>query len=99
MSEEIVRRAMQELSQTPLAPLPDGNRIWWLAEIRRRQEAARRVSQTMTRVRIITSVAALLAGSGLAIWLGNDLPGLTFLTTAGLLCATAAAVRVVMAKE
>ena len=99
MNEEIVRRAMQELSQTPHSPLPDGNRIWWLAEIRRRQDAARWVSQTMTRVRIVTSVAALLAGGGLAIWQGNDLPGLTFVTTAGLLCATAAALRVALAKE
>jgi hypothetical protein len=99
MSEEIVQRAMRQLSQTPFAPLPDGNRIWWLAEIRRRQETARRVSQTMTRVRIVTSAAVLLTGSGLAIWLGNGVPGLTFLTAAGLLCATAAVLRVVLAKD
>lgn len=99
MSEEIVQRAMRELSQASAAPLPDVKRIWWLAEIRRRQEARFRVVRIMDRVRIATSAAALLGAGGIAVWQGNDLPGVTFFTAAALICATAVGLRAVLAKE
>lgn len=99
MSEETVQRAMWELSQTPAAPLPDAKRIWWLAEIRRRQEARLRVMRIMDRVRIATSAATLLGAVGLAVWQGNDLPGVTFFTAVSLVVAAVIGVRAVLNQE
>lgn len=99
MSEEIVQRAMRELLQGPAAPLPDAKRIWWLAEIRRRQEARMRVMRIMRRVRIATSAAAFLGAGGVAVWQGADLPGLVFLAGASVVCAAIVAARAVLIRE
>ena len=99
MKDEAVRHAMRELSQASPRPLPDAKKVWWLAEIRRRQEKRHRVTRIMTLTRVSTSVAALLGASGIALWQEIDLPSLSFLAVAAVVCAAAAGARAVLAKE
>ena len=99
MSEEIVQRAMRQMPQAPQVPHPDPKRIWWLAEIRRRQEARLRTMQIMTRIRIGATAVVFGIGCAIAVWQGTDLPGLTWVAAAAFLSAAVTGLRVVLAKE
>jgi hypothetical protein len=99
MKDELVRRAMEELSQAPPRPLPDAKKVWWLAEIRRRQEKRPRVIRIMMLSRVSTSVAAVLGASGIALWQEIDRPSLSFLAMAAVVCAAAAGARAMLAEE
>jgi hypothetical protein len=99
MKDEVVWRAMGELSQARPGPLPHARKVWCLAEIRRRQEKRRRVTRVMMISRVCTSVAALLGAGGIALWQKIDLPSLSFLAVAGVVCAAAAGARAMLATE
>ena len=99
MNDEAVRRAMLELSEAPARPLPDAKKIWWLAEIRRRQEKRQRVTRIMMLTRFSTSVAAVLGATWLALLQEVDLPSLTFLAVSAVVCAAAAGAHAILANE
>ena len=99
MKDEVMQRAMEELAQAPPHPLPDAKKIWWLAEIRRRQEKRQRVTRIMMLSRVSTSVAAVLGASGIALWQEIDLPSLSFQAMTAAVCAAAAGARAMLAKE
>ena len=99
MKDDVMRRAMAELSQAPPGPLPDAKKVWWLAEIRRRQEKRERVTRIMMLSRVSTSVAAVLGASGIALWQAIELPSLSFLAIAAVVCAAAAGARAMLAEE
>jgi biotin transporter BioY len=99
MNDEAVRRAMRELSEAPERPLPDARKIWWLAEIRRRQEKRQRVTRIMTLTRVSTSVVAVLGASWLALLQEIDFPSLTFLAVSAVVCAVAAGAHAMLANE
>lgn len=99
MNDEAVRRAMEELSQASLPSLPHAKKVWWLAEIRRRQEKRRRVTRIMMFSRVFTSIVAVLGASGIALWLKIDLPHLGFLAVTALVCAAVAGAHAILAKE
>jgi hypothetical protein len=99
MSDEAVRHAMRELSQAPPRRFPQARKVWWLAEIRRRQEKKHRVARIMMLTRVSTSVAAVLGAGGIALWQEIDPPSLSFLAVAAVVCAAAAGARAVLARE
>jgi hypothetical protein len=53
----------------------------------------------MTLIRVSTTVAAVLGASGIALWQEIDLPSLSFLAVAAVVCAAAAGARAVLARE
>ena len=99
MNDEAVRCAMRTLSEAAPRTLPDAKKIWWLAEIRRRQEKRHRVTRIMTWTRVSTSVAAVLGAGGIALWQEINLPSLGFLAAAAVVCAAATGARAMLARE
>jgi hypothetical protein len=62
----------------PHVQVPSSANVWWRAQLRARQEAARKASRPITVVQVAASLAALAAIAAAIYVIGPWLPGLTF---------------------